>query len=173
MGHLLGTEHPGDTTSTQSTLNHELFQGSLPSSSSGMTHPGDYSIHSVHSQAPWHPRTQDTARDCSSTVPLQPALHPLSTPEHGLPKQPAPSPIHTALCKGTTNPLQLVPSTFLNFSLGRARFQSGTLGSCSPVTGAAGEQGLGCLGSLAQGEKGHLEGGCTSTSPILHPHLGW
>lgn len=44
----------------------------------------------------------------------QPSLPPLSTPAYGLPKQPAPSP--NSHCKGTTNPLQLVPSTFLNFS---------------------------------------------------------
>lgn len=102
----------------------------------------DYSIHSVHSRAPWHPRTQ--ARHCPSTC-SQPFLHPLSTPEHGLPKRPAPSPNpHYSLQRHNQPPpacafhipkfLQLLPT------LGRARFQSGTLGSCPPVTGAAGEQ---------------------------------
>lgn len=122
-------------------------------------------LHPLHSQAPWHPGTQGTARHCPSTAPLQPDfLHPLSTPEHGLPKQPDPSPSpHCSLQRHNQPPparafhipkfLQLLPT------LGRGRFQSGTLGSCPQVTGAAREQDPGCLHSLAQGEKGHLEGG--------------
>lgn len=75
----------------------------------------------------------------------QPFLHPLSTPEHGLPKQPDPSPSpHRSLQRYNQPP---PPRAFhipkflqLLSTLGRARLQSGTLGSCPPVTGAAGEQ---------------------------------